>query len=229
MSSAKITLIGLYQYLNGIEHKDLFEGFENLPESIETDLLIDNILMRGGEYEVLYPDPDFMQDAITSWSKRYAPVVSEWVRAEEAAADVAPLENYDRIEDWADNASSNSTDNMSGNGSTSGTDNTSGNATTSGTDTVSAYDSSTLVNDKGTSQTNTTQTASTTSTTSTTQTASTATNQSASTHSGRVHGNIGVTTSATMWREWMDVVEKYGNIYEAIATIFLQNFVIPLI
>ena len=124
---------------------------------------------------------------------------------------------------------SNSTNNMSGNGSTSGTDNTSGNASSSGTDTVSAYDSSVLVNDTGTSQSNTTQTASTTSTTSNTQTASTATNQDAATHSGRIHGNIGMTTSAAMWREWMDTVLKYGNIYDAIATIFLQSFVIPLI
>lgn len=224
MSSAKITLIGLYQYNN-----NLFSGFSNLPESIEMDLLVDNILMRGGEYEVLYPNPDFLKDAITSWSKRYAPVVSNWLKAIDATEDIAPLENYDRIEDWSDNRSSNSTNNMSGNGSTSGTDSTSGNASTIGTDTVSAYDSSTLVDDTGTTQTNTTQTASNTSTNSTTQTASTATNQDAATHSGRIHGNIGVTTSAAMWREWMDVVEKYGNIYDSIATIFLQSFVIPLI
>lgn len=256
MSSAIMTLIGLYNY----DHT-LFDGFDNLPAGIDKELLVDTVIMRGGEYEVLYPNPDLLKSLISSWSTRYYPVISNWLKAQGDIAEVNPLENYDRYESWEDresgqhsdtststsqNAStSSSTDTMRGSGNTSGTDNTSGNASTSGTDTVSAFDSNTLVNDKGTSQTNTTQTASATETTSQTATTSEAnttgsssgnvnetssgTNSKAGVHEGHIHGNIGVTTAGAMYREFLDVIGKYGNIYESVATIFLQSFVIPLV
>ena len=228
MSSAIMTLIGLYNY----DHT-LFDGLSNLPADVDKGLLVDTIIMRGGEYEVLYPNPDLLKSLISSWSTRYYPVVSNWLKAQEDIADINPLENYDRYENWTDTGTSQSAthDVMSGSGNTSGTDNTSGNASTSGTDTVSAFDSNTLVNDKGTSQTNTTQTASTTSTSSQTATTTDATvnGNTSGTHTGHTHGNIGVTTAGTMYREFLDVIGKYGNIYESIATIFLQSFVIPLV
>ena len=248
MSSAIMTLIGLYNY----DHT-LFDGFDNLPAGIDKGLLVDTVIMRGGEYEVLYPNPDLLKSLISSWSTRYYPLISNWLKAQSDIAEVNPLENYDRYEEWEDNESgqhsnttssssqSASTDTMSGSGSTSGSDNTSGSASTTGTDTVSAFDSNTLVNDKGTSQSNTTTTESTTSTTSQTSTSSNATtNGSASesvtgsdskagTHEGHIHGNIGVTTAGAMYREFLDIIGKYGNIYESVATIFLQSFVIPLV
>lgn len=47
--------------------------------------------------------------------------------------------------------------------------------------------------------------------------------------SGRVHGNIGVTTSMQMYESFWLLMQEYGNIYDSIATLFLQDFVIPIL
>lgn len=235
MSSATITLIGFYDY----DHT-LFDGL-NLPADIEKDLLIDTILMRGGEYEVVYSNPDLLKMMIGSWSKRWKPVFENWQRATIGMDEIRPLDNYDRHESWTDEGehhdtnSSNSKDTMRGNGSTSGSDSTSASASASGTDTISAYDSNTLVNNTGTSQSNSSSLSSETGTESTTNTESNASNNGKSdgttkaTHTAHIYGNIGVTTSAAMFREFYDILFKYGNIYESIATVFLQAFVIPIL
>lgn len=223
MSSAIITLIGFYGY-----DPTLFDGLD-LPTGVEKDLLIDSILMRGGEYEVVYSNPNLLKSMIGSWSKRWKPVFENWARATSDMGEISPLENYDRYEAWTDINSSTSTDEMHGTGNTSGTDGTTATSNTQGTDTVSAYDSNTLVNNTGTSQANTTTTNATTSTNSATNTMSTANTNGSGSHDGHIHGNIGVTTSAAMFREFYDVLAKYGNIYESIATVFLQAFVIPIL
>ena len=45
-------------------------------------------------------------------------------------------------------------------------------------------------------------------------------------HSGRIHGNIGVTTSQQMLQAELDL--GYWNIYEKITELFLQEFTIPV-
>lgn len=223
MSSAKLTLIGLFNY----DHT-LFDGLE-MPTDIDRDLLIDSILMRGGEYEVIYPNPVFLKSAIGSWSKRWYPVINNWKKATTDMESINPLENYDRYETWTDSSESHSKDVMNGNGSTTGSDGSTSSGSVSGTDTISAYDSSSLVNNTGTSQTNSTTLSSTSSTTSSTDTESTADTNGRSQHDAHIHGNIGVTTAGAMYREFYDVISRYGNIYESIATIFLQAFVIPIL
>ena len=52
MSSAKITTVGFYQYMNAYNN-DLF-GLLNLPQGIDKDTLVNNIMLRGGEFEVVY-------------------------------------------------------------------------------------------------------------------------------------------------------------------------------
>ena len=202
MSSAKITLIGFYTF-----DQTLFDGFDVLP--VDKALLIDTVLMRGGEYEVIYSNGDLLKQLIESWSNRYKSVIENWLRATKDMDEVNPLDNYDRYENW--------TDKLHGTGSTSGND--ASNASASVNNTVSAYNSNSMVNESG--NTNNTNTQSTTNTNSETDTLSE--------HDAHIHGNIGVTTSATMYSEFMNVMGKYGNIYECIATIFLQAFVIPLL
>ena len=46
------------------------------------------------------------------------------------------------------------------------------------------------------------------------------------THEGRIHGNIGVTTSQQMLQAELDIAE--WNIYEHITDLFLTEFVIPI-
>lgn len=223
MSSAKLTLIGLFNY----DH-NLFDGLE-VPEGIDHDLLIDAILMRGGEYEVIYPNPVFLKDAIGSWSKRWRPVIANWQKATTDMESINPLENYDRYETWNDKSESHSTDVMNGSGTTHGVDTSNSSGSVSGTDTVSAYDSSALVNNTGTSQSNSTNTNSSSDVSSETDTTSKADTTGSSQHDAHIHGNIGVTTAGAMYREFYDIMAKYGNIYESIATIFLQAFVIPIL
>lgn len=99
MSSAKITLIGCENYFQNI-NQSLFDNLR-IPETLDKETLTDNILLRGGEFEIQYGDPDFLRFAIGSWSNKWMPTMDRWVNA--LAIEYNPLENYDRIEDWTDN------------------------------------------------------------------------------------------------------------------------------
>lgn len=98
MATMKVTLIGLNQFLHN-QDDDLFKNL-NVPEGIDKDTLTGNILLRGSDFEVMYADPYFMQDAIGLWSRKWYRTFSKWVDA--LAIEYNPLENYDRKEDWTD-------------------------------------------------------------------------------------------------------------------------------
>ena len=94
MSTAKMTLIGMYNYDNTL--------FANLtmPAGINTSDVINALLLQGGEFEVLYPRPDFMKYAIGAWSVKWERTFAEWLRGTQASFN--PIHNYDRIEDIRD-------------------------------------------------------------------------------------------------------------------------------
>jgi hypothetical protein len=98
MSSAKITLFTFARWMseNG---KDLFLNL-TVPQGIQKSTLVDNILLRGGEFEVVYSDPEFMQYAIGSWSAKWYRTMQKWIEA--LSIDYNPLENYDRYENIQD-------------------------------------------------------------------------------------------------------------------------------
>lgn len=98
MSSAKITLFSFANWMHQ-NNDDLFSNL-SVPDGIEKNTLIDNILLRGGEFEVVYSDPNFMQYAIGSWSRKWYRTMQKWIDA--LSIDYAPLENYDRNEYWKD-------------------------------------------------------------------------------------------------------------------------------
>lgn len=60
---SRISVLGLYQY-----NSELFSGLV-LPSDLDRDVFIDNLLMEYAELEVIYPDAEFMQDAIGRWSQ----------------------------------------------------------------------------------------------------------------------------------------------------------------
>ena len=203
MSSAKLTLIGLYSY-----EPTIFD-YLILPEGIDKDTLVDNILMRSGDFEALYPDPDFMKFAIGAWCRKWTPTFTRWIDA--LSIEYNPLENYDRYEHWTDNKDATTTGEASGS--------TSGETHSINTGQVSAYDAGdTFTNkdrnvidgdDSGTSSSN-----------------SEVTLDDDSEHDGRIHGNIGVTTSQQMLLSELDL--GYWNIYEKITDLFLTEFVLPV-
>ena len=91
MAAAKLTLIGMYSYRN-----DIFNEMV-LPSGIDADLFKQSLLMKGGEFEVLYPDPDFLKYSIKIWSSKWFRTFSEWLRGTEQRWN--PIYNYDRFEE----------------------------------------------------------------------------------------------------------------------------------
>lgn len=216
MAEAKITLIGFNKYMSDI-NDDLFSNL-SVPTGIDRDLLINNILMKGGEFEVLYSDPYFMQNMIGVWSGKWQHTMERWINA--LLIDYAPLENYDRMENWVDNGTN--LEEISHKENAIGNDysNSSGDGTN--TNTVSAYDAGTYQpHDQAISNTSGTNLSS--SLTSTDGT-SDITRTNAALHSGRTHGNIGVTTSQQMLQSELDLYK--WNLYDEITNLFLNELTI---
>ena len=215
MAKSKITLIGFNNYTDG----HIFDEM-NLPEGIYKDTLIETILLQGGEFEVLYSDPAFMRDAIGSWSKKWYLTMEKWYQA--ITSDYNPIENYDRNEDWTDsgNYGKTTTHNESATGNDTSTSSGSGNTENK----RSAYDSDFYnPHDNSSSSSN----GSNTSNSSTTANGSGSENGSDSrTHKGRIHGNIGVTTSQQMIQSSLELYQF--NLYSQIADLFIGEFCIYL-
>lgn len=206
MSSAKVTLIAMNTFFTNAGD-DLFKGL-TLPEGLAKNTLTNNILLQGGEFEVLYSDPFFLQNAISIWADREADTFKRWVDA--LAIEYAPLENYDRHEDWTDTLDSDGTSHTTGTNDTS----TNGTVTTD----VSAYDST------GYQPKEKVTTAETIDNDTTENNTSTLDNEGV--HTGRIHGNIGVTTSQQMLESELDL--GYWNIYSRITDMFLKEFCIMI-
>ena len=206
MSSAKVTLLAMNAFFTNAGD-DLFSGL-TLPEGLAKNTLTNNILLQGGEFEVLYSDPYFLQNAISIWADREADTFKRWVDA--LAIEYAPLENYDRHENWTDTLDSDGTSRTTGTNDTS----TSGTVTTD----VSAYDST------GYQPKEKVTTSETIDNDTTENNTSTLDNEGI--HTGRIHGNIGVTTSQQMLEAELDL--GYWNIYSRITDMFLKEFCIML-
>ena len=290
MAKAKITLIGFNNYMLSV-NDDLFKNLST-PTGIDKSLLVNNILLKGGEFEVLYAEPYFMQNMIGVWSAKWQRTMERWVNA--LSIDYNPLENYDRMEDWTDDASRianevkaetasnnssavgmNSVDNSSTSTNSnihSDSEETSRNenaiaedySASSGSGTTtnerSAFDSSIYQpHDKSTQSSEAENVSSgITSADGKTETTSNGINNeesksngtqnaisqnaltgdesresnansvdnSSSTHSGRMHGNIGVTTSQQMLAAELDISK--WNLYDEIADLFISEFCIYL-
>lgn len=190
MSSAKITLYGMAKYFTD-RGGDLFANL-TLPAGIDKNVFTNSLLLKGAEFEVLYSNADFFQEAIGAWSSKWQRTFTKWKEALDI--EYSPLENYDRREE--------SEDNNTGTVANTGTQGVLGK--------VSAFNSSTLQNnDESTRTDNLTQT-----------------NNLKLEHTARLHGNIGVTTSQQMLQSELDIA--YWNLYDHIADVFLQEFVLPI-
>lgn len=202
MAHSKITLIGAYGYFKNIG-EDLFSNLA-LPEGLEKDTLIDNILNRGSDFELVYGSPVYLQSAIGSWCAVNRLTFERWVKL--INIEYNPLDNYNRHEEWDDNRETSGTGDSESNGESS---NTSENKR-------SAFDASTYQpNEENTSSGSASDTTH---------------NETAGTddahHEGHLWGNIGVTTTQAMFMEEANL--GYWNIYEKITEMFLREFTIPV-
>lgn len=156
--------------------------------------LLAAIINRGASFCVLYPDPDYFKLMSDSWWSKWKYNFLAWFRAMQA--DYNPIENYDRKEEWHE-------DIIDDGSTTLDSDSTSSN-------TVSAFDSSTLQpHDK---------------TTDTVDNTTTMDNDRDIDHEGRIHGNIGVTTSQQMIES--ELVLRSRNLTNMIADVFIKELLI---
>lgn len=99
--SGTMSLLGLWT-----ANKGIFDFFQ-IPAAINKQTLVDNLLMECAELEVLYPDAEFMRDAIGAWS---AAECDKWEELEKTLHyEYDPISNYDRREEWTDDSEGSST------------------------------------------------------------------------------------------------------------------------
>ena len=94
---ATLSLLGLYNY-----RPDIFEYFL-LPPEVDRETFIEQILFETAELELLTPNPDIIKALLGSWSRVR---IDQWSKmAATETVEYNPIHNYDRLEDWLDEAS----------------------------------------------------------------------------------------------------------------------------
>lgn len=93
---AWLSIASMYAYDNTI-----FDGLA-LPEGVNKDVLVFNLLSETAELEVLYPDAYFMKEMLKMWSTKELPV---WNRLYNTTLlEYDPIENYNKIEEFSGHA-----------------------------------------------------------------------------------------------------------------------------
>ena len=208
-----LTIMGMYEYDNTIFNSLV------LPEGLDRNTAIDEIIMECAELECLYPSIPFLKKAVGIWS---ATMQSSFARVWSAVnLEYNPIENYDRQED----ETTTGTRQHSGQDVTTGSNSDTRTVSDSGSvqNKIAGFDASALVDhDSGTSSRNGTD-----STTGTDRTELTHGEKiaDAGTRTSRIHGNIGVTTSQQMLESELDLVPKL-NFYRYLAEEFKRRFCI---
>ena len=99
--SANMSLLGLYNWDNS-----LFD-LMTIPEALDTDTLINNLLTETAELEVLYANPVVMKNLIGVWSAKQIDI---WNRLYATTQyEYNPIENYDRQESGSDSGTDTAT------------------------------------------------------------------------------------------------------------------------
>lgn len=173
---AWLSILGLYNYDNSI-----FNLFV-VPDGMDKELIINNILLECAEMEIIYPEPDIMKNAIGLWSNKQ---LESWERMYKAMQlEYDPIYNYDRFEEWLDSNTATTHSNTNSNLNRKGSTKHQVNAFNRGI-TDSNIDS---IDNTDTDNTNTN-----------------ANNSAIGAHSGHLYGNIGITSSQQLLQSEIDV------------------------
>ena len=222
---SSLSILGLYQY-----DPTIFDRIA-LPEDVDRDLLVHNLVTELAGFEVLYPSAPFMSDMIDLWSRKELPI---WDRLYSAMKlEYNPIENYDRMEDWTDGRTGNRKNTVSDSTILDGQTQNSGSITRrddrTGDNKVTGYNDNSLV-----PQSQQVETGTSTDTDSTKQEVDSTTKRTGNgsedstetaTHKGRVHGNIGVVTSQQMLTAELEIAPQL-NIINYIISSFKNRFCI---
>lgn len=218
---AMLTLQGLYNY-----DSRLFDLMK-VPKQLNVNTVIRTLCDRTRELELLYPELHYMKQRIGIWSDRN---IWSWQKmCDVLDEEYNPIENYDRIEEWSDQNQSTETSHDQSDESNgfenvrtdnlkeknSGTNRRQNVAFNSGLTDAEKNIVDGSINNTGTQKhlenghRNTINDGD-------------KSGNSSSNHVGRVHGNIGVTTTQQMIQSELELAKF--NIYETIADSFVQEF-----
>ena len=197
--SSLLTILGLYNY-NDTIFDDMY-----LPEGLDKDYLIKNLISELAEVEILYSNPDYMKYMITAWSLKEAPT---WERIYKTSQlEYNPLYNVDATEYTKETRDLKGTEVGTNTGSATGTSNN--------THKVAGYNDNNLTQsdkDEGDSSTSSTMN----SNINRTDKGDIVTEQ-------RRFGNIGVTMSQQLVRAELDLIPEL-NVYNYIIESFKNRF-----
>lgn len=195
---ATMSILGLYNY-----DPTIFDGMR-LPEGLNKDTLVNNLLIELAELEVIYPSAPMMKTAIEMWSSKRLWNWEELYKTTQY--DYDPLLNFDVTTEMTEEGTRDS----SANGSSSGAQ------TGETTDKVSGYDGSSLVDNQN----------SKTSASSSTTSSSSATDTNIVKRSTRNYGDNSVRSTQYMIEEQRKVVKF--NLFDVIIKEFADRFCIGI-
>ena len=73
---SKLTIAGLHEFTDG----HIWDSLE-LPEGIDKDILITEIIRQCSEFSVIYTEPIFLSKMIESWGKKWYHNFDRWIKA----------------------------------------------------------------------------------------------------------------------------------------------------
>lgn len=224
--SGSLSALGLYEWDN-----NLFDLFQ-IPEGLDKDILIPNLLAQTAELEILYPNPIVLKNLIGVWSQKNLPVWEKLYAT--TVLDYDPIENYNRYEEGThadiDTHTQSGTDTHTDTDTHTGADTTT--AERKDEHYIAAFDSVASGENDGLQK----QTRDESEGTTTTTYGSTYTNNGGITygktinennqgvHNLHAHGNIGTTTTQTMIKQERQI--DLFNIYDIIIEDFKMRFCI---
>ena len=198
----RLTLMGMLNYDNFILNGLQVPG-------CTSDMIYETIVMKMGDLYPYYQVPPVLKKLITVWSLQHQ---MEWKKMYDSLnAEYNPIENYDRQESWEDN-SNGVTESMSEFSNTGHSDSTD-TMNKSGFNTDSFVPDSQAVgvsnnNNGGKSSGN-------------------GKNSNVSTHTGRVHGNVGVTTNQQMIESEIALRTRF-NLLDYVCGQFEKTFMVQI-
>ena len=216
---SKLTIAGLNEFTDGHIFDEL-----TLPDGIDKDIVISEIIRQCSEFSVLYTEPIFLSKMIGSWSLKWYHNFERWYAA--YTEEYNALYNVDvtsNITEHGINEEESATE-----GSVASTNSRNGSGTSSGNSSnnhsKAAFDASTpqpTEADSGTTSLSTSETGSESGSTSSSE-SMTASQEHTITTDERKYGNQGVTMSQEMllaeFNAWR------FNLYSQIADIFASEF-----
>lgn len=220
---SKLTLIGIHNYTNGAIWDDI-----ELPEGLDKDILINEILRRNGEFPVVWPDADFLKIQIDFFFKKWKHNFTRWVEA--ANKEYEALFNVDvtttTTEEGTNEANSATSGQNNGTVNRSGSSSSNGTSGNTSTESKAAYDSNTFQNvrqvvDNGNTSLSTSEMDSETSSATNSESMTSNSEHEILTEEYK-RGNQGITMSqellAAEYNIWL------FNLYNQIADIFASEF-----